>query len=877
MSKRLWKKTRLARIIWICCLTVFFGSLTAISVFYYYFGDELIGDAVGRVVERTVGYRVYLTGIRLVSPGAVIVEGMDLATGPVVFSSGPAALEFSLGLTTPLRIKKITVRNPSISLDVSREGGGDGDRLIQRIMELDITVENGELVLIDTSGRYVFTGVDMSYEHGIVSESLTIAGSARTEGINEGPMLDGPFYGRMRVTGTYPDVSARGTVRMGESGYRIGDFLFAGEHVAAHIRFDRDTVKATDVSIDGLLISADGRGLTLEGITATGEMEKENDGAFILRDAALAVPRFGDVLLNLTVERNGEWKVTSEADSLMLSSANLRRLGNYVPEFLAGWGITGRAKSLLTMGTVDAGDRSITGNLEVNLVNAGFSSPDSDYLGQGITGSARIQFRDDIREGFFFNGELTAHDFGLLLSGLFVNFEKHRISLKASGRLKDDGGVKNLTGEVSIPSVLSADIFGDIDSGRAGMSGDLSYRMKVRDMAAAYDILFRNYFMNRIPWLYTGAVTGSLNSSGRIGGNLAAPRVSGRLDVAGSTLDFPGISTKVEGISASIPFSFDLADGSNKDATPELTPGDFGEVTVSHAMLGGVDIGAVTLSPALKKNAFALKDTVVVSTAGGSVTIGGVRGENIFDESRTMRLSLAVKGIDIAAVFPREKLVALKGELTGGLAEVRIEGKKLFTSGTLTAKIFNGTVRIDNIWGQDIFDAGRRLGCDVTFADIDLGALTQTIDVGRVTGIAEGGISGLIFSYGGPERFVLDVRTVDRRGVEKRVSVEFVDKLTILGSGSTLFSGLLRTGLNRFVHEYNYSGIGIHLELKNDYFTLRGMIHEGDTEYFIKRSGLTGINVINQNPNNLIRFDDMMRRLERINVKDTEDIRIETR
>ncbi len=116
-----------------------------------------------------------------------------------------------------------------------------------------------------------------------------------------------------------------------------------------------------------------------------------------------------------------------------------------------------------------------------------------------------------------------------------------------------------------------------------------------------------------------------------------------------------------------------------------------------------------------------------------------------------MRLSLAVKGINIAAIFPKEKLVALKGELIGELAEVRIEEKKLFTSGTLTAKIFNGAVRIENIWGQDIFDAGRRLGCDVTFADIDLGALTQTIDVGRVTGIAEGGISGLIFSYGGPE------------------------------------------------------------------------------------------------------------------------------
>jgi len=188
-----------------------------------------------------------------------------------------------------------------------------------------------------------------------------------------------------------------------------------------------------------------------------------------------------------------------------------------------------------------------------------------------------------------------------------------------------------------------------------------------------------------------------------------------------------------------------------------------------------------------------------------------------------------------------------------------------------------GAMRIENIWGQDIYDAGRRIGCDVTFFDIDLGALTQTIDVGRVTGIAEGGISDLIFSYGGAERFVFDIRTVNRRGVEKRVSVEFVDKLTVLGSGSTLFSGLLRTGLNRFVHEYNYSAIGIHLELKNDYFALRGTIHEGDTEYFIKRSGFTGINVINQNPNSLIRFDDMMQRLERINVKDTEDIRIETK
>jgi hypothetical protein len=877
MAERSRKKTSVTRIIWICCLTIFFASVTTIAVFYYYFRDELISDAVRRVVERTVGYRVSLTGIRLVSLGRVTVEEMDLVTGPAVFSSGRATLEFGLGLASPLTVKKVTLHNPSISLDISRKGGGDGERIIQRIMDLDITAEGGDFTLISTTGRYVFRGVDMNYDHGIMGASLMVTGSARTEGIDEGAILNGPFYAKMRVTGTYPDVSMRGTITAGTPEYRIGDFAFTGEHVSMRIRLDRETTEATDIAIDGLSIAAETRGLMLDGITATGVMKMENDGPFILKDVDLSVPRFGDVTLNLTVEKDGEWKVTSEAESLTLSSENLRRLGNYAPGFVAGWGITGRARSLLVMGTVDNGDRSIAGNLEIDLVNTGFSSPDSLYMGQGITGSARIQFRDDIRRGFFFDGELSAHDFGLLISGLFVNFKKQRISIRASGRLSDDGGIKDFAGEVSIPSVGSAGISGALDFGRAGASGALSYGLKVRDIGAAYDIIFRNYFMNRSAWLYTGVMSGSLDSRGSIEGNLAEPLVSGNLTVAGASLDFTDIDTKIEGISASMPFSIDLSEGSNRKAAPELLPVDFGQVTISHAVLGGVDIGTVSLSPALKRNAFALKDDVSLSVSGGSVAVGGVRAEDIFNENRTIRLSLGVKGVDIAGIFPKEKLVNMNGELTGELTEISVKEKKLFTSGSLTAKIFSGKIRIDNIWGQDIFDAGRRLGCNVTFTDIDLGALTQTIDVGSVTGIAQGGIDNLIFSYGGPERFVFDIRTVDRRGAEKRVSVDFVDKLTILGSGSTLFSGLLRKGLNRFVHDYNYSAIGIHLELKDDYFTLRGTIREGDTEYFIKRSGFTGINVINQNPNNLIRFDDMMQRLERINVKNADDIKIETR
>ncbi|MBN2225480.1 MAG: hypothetical protein JW765_12445 [Deltaproteobacteria bacterium] len=877
MSKKLKKGTGAARIIWVFCLTVFLASVTIIAVFYYYFGNELISDAVRRVVERTVGYRVSLTGIHMVSPGRITVEAMYLVIGSTVFSSGAATLELGLGINPPLAIKKVTVHAPSVSLDISPGGGENGQQIVRRIMEMDIVVVDGEFVVIDGARLYAFLDVDMSYERGIVGATLTIAGSARTEGMEDGVILGGPFSALMHISGTYPDISARGDITTEGSGYRIGEYLFSGEQLDARIRLDPDSVEATDAAISGLSITEDGGGIGLDNVSATGSMKNESRGTLMLSDVVLSVPVFGDVSLDLAVEENGRWKMTSGSESLRLSTENLKRLGDHLPDFLAGWEIKGRSHGILTMGTVDTDDGSIAGNLEVDLINAGFSSPDAVFIGEGISATARIQFRDDIKRGLLFDGSLDAHDFGLLLWGFFIDFKNERISMGASGRINDDGDVKGLACEILVPSVLTAGVSGDVDFDTTDTSGDLSYRLKAVDMGSVFDIFFRNYFNNRVAWIYGGTIAGLMDCRGTIKGNLSAPRVSGHITVAGSSLDFPDIDTRIEGISVSMPFSLDLSGGPKSGTGHRFVPGDFGKIAFSRAVVGGVEIGGITVSPALAGNAVTFGQDVVLSASGGTVTVGGFKAGDIFNENRTISLSLHVDGIDIAGIFTKEKALDLKGELSGDISEVRIEEKKLFTSGNLTAKIFKGEVNIENIWGQNIYDAGRRLGCDVAFTGLDLGALTQTIDVGRVTGIAQGRISDLIFSYGGAERFVFDVRTVDKRGQEKRVSVEFVDKLTILGSGSNLFSGVLKSGLNRFVHDYNYSQIGIHLELKDDYFTLRGTIHEGDTEYFIKRSGITGINVINQNPNNRIRFNDMMRRLERINVKNTNNIKIETK
>jgi hypothetical protein len=70
--------------------------------------------------------------------------------------------------------------------------------------------------------------------------------------------------------------------------------------------------------------------------------------------------------------------------------------------------------------------------------------------------------------------------------------------------------------------------------------------------------------------------------------------------------------------------------------------------------------------------------------------------------------------------------------------------------------------------------------------------------------------------------------------------------------------------VTRLFREYPYSRIGLRCVLKNDEFTVRGTIHDGGKEYLVRRGLLRGVDVVNQNPENVISFRDMQERLRRL-------------
>jgi hypothetical protein len=115
--------------------------------------------------------------------------------------------------------------------------------------------------------------------------------------------------------------------------------------------------------------------------------------------------------------------------------------------------------------------------------------------------------------------------------------------------------------------------------------------------------------------------------------------------------------------------------------------------------------------------------------------------------------------------------------------------------------------------------------------------------------------------YGQPASFVLEIESVEARGVERRISIDAIQSISILGTGA---GSALNQGITRFFKEYPYSKIGLRCVLRNDQFSVNGTIHDGGKEYLVRRGFLRGVDVVNQNPENVISFRDMAERIRRI-------------
>lgn len=245
----------------------------------------------------------------------------------------------------------------------------------------------------------------------------------------------------------------------------------------------------------------------------------------------------------------------------------------------------------------------------------------------------------------------------------------------------------------------------------------------------------------------------------------------------------------------------------------------------------------------------------------GPVKIPIAQGEILFKEiswdwlASSLKLKeLKLTEVDLKSFWPDIPLpVDVEADFSQGIWS----DPRLNFTGELLVSTAGGKIRFQNIWIEPLAPMPR-FGAEVVFHDLDLEQLSGAGHFGRITGKLKGHIHNLIMSGGQPESFELVMENDPRASGPKRISLEAVEKISLLGGGGSIpFFG-------RMFREFPYRRIGISCSLKNDMFTLHGLIKKDGQEYLVERGFVRGVNVINRNPGGKISFKDMLDRLKRI-------------
>jgi len=263
----------------------------------------------------------------------------------------------------------------------------------------------------------------------------------------------------------------------------------------------------------------------------------------------------------------------------------------------------------------------------------------------------------------------------------------------------------------------------------------------------------------------------------------------------------------------------------------------------------------------LVPNHLYLGGAIDTSLFGAKLSLRRIQVDEPLSPGFRIIMAAQLDGLDLARISGENPM--LKGHLGGLLDPVAIGRDQMTATGELTGVLFGGRLDVRNVTVERPFKTGREIGADVNVSLIDLERFSEALGIGRITGRISGSVEGLRVAYGQPVAFHLKMESVSTKGVSQSVSLKAVNSISLVSTGSAL-SGMGVSMMTTFFKKFPYEKIGFESGLKNDVFTVRGIIQEDGVEYLVKRRLFGGINVINRNPDNRIGFSDMVERAKRV-------------
>ena len=282
-----------------------------------------------------------------------------------------------------------------------------------------------------------------------------------------------------------------------------------------------------------------------------------------------------------------------------------------------------------------------------------------------------------------------------------------------------------------------------------------------------------------------------------------------------------------------------------------------GEIAFKGAELLKLPIGAVRAPLRMRGSRVAI-DSIRLPILDGALSLRDITagpGEKGWE----WRLASEISPISMVQLTHTLGIPVMHGSLAGVIPGMRYRSGTLAVDGTLLIRVFDGTIKAENVELIDAFGRAPRLHSDIEMKNLDLDLLTRAFDFGTITGRVDARVRGLELVNWQPTRF--DARIESSAGdYPRKISQRAVQNISALGGAGA--AAAIQRSLLRFFEQFGYEKLGLSCRLENQVCEMDGIERAPQGYVIVKGGGIPAISVIGYNRS--VSWRELLDRLKRI-------------
>jgi hypothetical protein len=488
-----------------------------------------------------------------------------------------------------------------------------------------------------------------------------------------------------------------------------------------------------------------------------------------------------------------------------------------------------------------------------------FQNKDGSIIGEKISIRSAIKGIADLNLSILnFSADMDANAGEALWGRYYLNLKKNPVvtSLECGYGIQEKL-LKISKLRIDLTGILPIEIRGRLHRLPAKTKSDFTVTLPQTPVEPIIHYFLQEPYKTEKPFLAALEAEGTVSANINLKETPKMREVTGRMKWLGGRISLSEKGIDLKGIQLDLPIWY------HNPPTKVSAKTTKGRLSIQSAMVPFLPEQPLELPLDIGPNRISVLSPTMIKVPGGDFNLGSVHVNHLFGPDLSVQTRLAFDDIQLETLLSKIWARPLKGSLTGILDSVRYEHHAISSRGKLKAKAFGGSIIFSDLGASGIFTPAPVFKFNASWKDLLLSEMTTGTAFGKIEGVLAGDLRNVEMAYGQPQRFNLLLETIRKKGIPQKISIKAVENIAQIGGGQNPFMGLAGA-FAAFFKTFPYEKIGIRASLENDVFTIHGTIKENGVEYFVKRGAFSGVNIVNQNPDNRISFKDMVNRIKRI-------------